>query len=154
MFLSRFDNKVDKKGRVSVPAAWRALLAKQAFNGIVVFPSPNSDAIDGCGMDRMEQLSASIDTLNPFSEQRDAFARAIMSASYPLQFDSDGRVMLPEPLLRHAGIVDLATFAGLGPTFQIWQPEKFAAKQAADFERARSEAAELRLPERTGGSSV
>jgi MraZ protein len=145
MFLSKFDNKVDKKGRVSVPAAWRALLITQAYKGIVVYPSPTSAAVEGCGMDRMEQLSDSIDTLNPFSDQRDAFATSMLAASFPLAFDTEGRVLLPEPILEHAGITDIATFTGGGKTFQIWNPERFEEFRRLAFERARREAPELRL---------
>jgi MraZ protein len=145
MFLSKFDNKVDKKGRVSVPAAWRALLSAQSFNGIVVYPSPKSLAIEGCGMDRMELLSDSIDTLNPFSDQHDAFATSILSASFPLQFDAEGRVLLPEQILSHGGISDIATFSGRGKTFQIWNPERFEEYRLQAFETARQEAPDLRL---------
>ena len=58
LFLSRFDNKVDRKGRVSVPASFRADLTSDAFAGVVAFPSPgNPGAIDGCDIGRMKQLA-------------------------------------------------------------------------------------------------
>ena len=120
LFLSRYDNKIDRKGRVSVPASYRNALASQSFSGIVAYPSPVSEAIECCGMDRMERLAAGIETFNPFSDEFGAFATAILSRAHQLSFDGEGRVMLPEPLLAHAGLDGLATFAGRGPVFQIW----------------------------------
>jgi MraZ protein len=145
LFLSRYDNKVDKKGRVSVPAPYRAALASQNFAGIVAYPSPVSDAIECCGMDRMEKLAAGIETFNPFSDQFGAFATAILSRAHQLAFDGEGRVLLPETLLGHAGIDGMATFAGRGPVFQIWQPEAYAAYERDAAAQAREQAAQLAL---------
>ncbi len=151
LFLSTFVNKVDKKGRVSVPAPFRAVLAVQAFAGIVAYPSFVSAAIDACGLDRMEQLSGSVDQLNPFGEQHDAFASALFAESHQLAWDAEGRVMLPDRLREAADISDLATFVGRGPTFQIWEPGAARENQAQARERARSERDLLRLPGSGGG---
>ena len=99
----------------------------------------------GSGIDRMEQISRSIDSLNPFSDEFGAFATAILASSFQLPFDGDGRVILPQPILDFAGITETATFTGLGPTFQIWQPDKFSAYQAGAREKAREQAANLSL---------
>ncbi len=144
-FFSRFDNKVDKKGRVSVPARWRAIIAQQAFQGIVAYPSPVSAAVEACGMDRHERLAESIDGFNPFSDTHGAFAAALLTRSHPLPFDGEGRVMLPEALLAHAGIEGMASFAGRGATFQIWRPDAYDAYEAEALERARTEAPALAL---------
>lgn len=148
LFLSRHDNKVDKKGRVSVPAPFRALLAGQSFSGIVIYPSLVLDAIEGCAMDRMEELSEGIDTFNPFSEEYNAFANSILAQSHALQFDGEGRVLLPEPLLEHAGIDGIATFAGLGQTFQIWHPEAYDAHLVSVRQQAKDQAAQFELKRR------
>ncbi len=144
-FFSRFDNKVDKKGRVSVPARWRAILAQQAFQGIVAYPSPVTSALEACGMDRHERLAESIDGFNPFSDTHGAFAAALLTRSHPLLFDGEGRVLLPEILIEYAGIDGLATFAGRGATFHIWRPEAYEAYEAEALERARAEAPALAL---------
>jgi MraZ protein len=127
LFLSRFDNKVDRKGRVSVPAPFRAALSQQLFQGIVVYPSPVQPALEGCGRDRIEQIAASIDSFNPYSEDGGALAAAILTRSAELAFDGEGRVVLPEGLMRHAGLGEMATFAGRGAVFQIWSPDAYAA---------------------------
>lgn len=151
LFLSRFDNKVDRKGRVSVPAAYRTALASQTFAGIVAYPSPVSGAIEACGMDRMERLSSGIDTFNPFSDEFGAFATAILTRAHQLQFDGEGRVMLPPPLIDHAGIGAVATFAGRGATFQIWSPEAYEAYEQEATQKAREQAAQLELAQRGSG---
>ena len=144
-FFSRFDNRVDRKGRVSVPARWRPILSAQSFNGIVAYPSPVAAAIEGGGMERLERLAESIDTFNPFSDSHGDFAAALLTRSHPLSFDSEGRIMLPKVLLDHAGITDLATFAGRGATFQIWQPQAYDAYEQDAIRRAREEAPRFEL---------
>jgi MraZ protein len=153
LFLGRFDNKVDRKGRVSVPAPYRAVLAAQAFSGIVAYPSPVNGAIDACGMDRMEQLAAGMETFNPFSDEFGAFATTILSQSHQLQFDGEGRVMLPEALIEHAGLSDMATFAGRGGYFQIWAPAAYENYLIEAKERARDEAARLEIGRSGGGKT-
>ncbi len=149
LFLSRFDNKVDRKGRVSVPASFRADLTSDAFAGVVAFPSPgHGGAIDGCDIGRMRQLAEGIDTFNPFSDEYGDLATAILTKSHRLPFDGEGRIILPQQLLEHAGITDLATFAGRGATFQIWAPEAYEAYEAAATERAKEQAARFELQRR------
>ncbi len=125
MFLSSFENKLDKKGRVSVPATFRSHLSSMGYNGFVSYPSFNYSALEGCSQDRIEKLSKSIDSLNPFEENRDYFATSILSESVNFQFDTEGRITLTEKLLDHAKIINNVLFVGLGQTFQIWEPKIF-----------------------------
>ena len=125
LFLSTFINKIDNKGRVSVPAQFRASLVSQDFCGIIIYESFINDCIEGCDLNRIKALSDSIDNLDPFSEERDAFATAILGSAVQLAFDSDGRVVLPQALIKKAEIKDQAVFIGKGSTFEIWQPAKF-----------------------------
>ena len=131
MFLSSYENKLDKKGRVSVPASFRSYLSSLGYNGVVCYPSFNNQTIESCSQDRIEKLSNTIDSLNPFEEKRDFFATSILSESISLQFDSEGRISLPPKLLKHAKIKNNMLFVGQGKTFQIWEPsifEKFKAQ--------------------------
>ena len=125
MFLSSFENKIDKKGRVSVPATFRSYLNSMGYNGFISYPSFNHHALEACSQDRIEKLSGAIDSLNPFEEKRDYFATSILSESENLQFDTEGRVSISEKLLKHAKIIDNVLFVGLGKTFQIWEPKNF-----------------------------
>ena len=141
MFLSTYENKLDKKGRVSVPASFRSYLSNLGYNGIICYPSFNNQSIEAWPQDRIEKISNSIDSLNPFEEKRDFFATSILSESTNLQFDTEGRVSLTQKLLKHAKIKNNILFVGQGKTFQIWEPtnfEKFKsiARKKANLNRA------------------
>ena len=108
-----------------MPASFRSFLTTQGYNGFVSYPSFSNSALECCTQERIEKLSNSIDTLNPFEEKRDYFATSILSESVNLQFDTEGRVSLTEKLLKHANIKNNILFVGLGKTFQIWEPKTF-----------------------------
>ena len=141
MFLSTYENKLDKKGRVSVPASFRSHLSSLGYNGIICYPSFTNQAIEACAQNRIEKLSETIDALNPFEEKRDIFATSVLAESVNLQFDSEGRISLSSKLLKHAKIKNSILFVGQGQTFQIWEPtsfEKFKvnARKKANLNRA------------------
>ncbi len=141
MFLSTFENKLDKKGRVSVPASFRSYLSNLGYNGVICYPSFNNPSIEACSQDRIEKISSTIDSLNPFEEKRDFFATSILSESVYLQFDTEGRISISINLLKHANIKNSMLFVGQGQTFQIWEPaifEKFKvqARKKANLNRA------------------
>jgi MraZ protein len=143
LFLSTFVNKVDRKGRVSVPATFRAALAGQRFPGIVAFPSLHFDALECCGIDRMEEMS----TRHEQVAQLDDYANlsTIFAGSHQLAFDSEGRIILSAKLAEHTGIEipGIAAFVGQGRMFQIWEPERFEAHDAQLRERARRQGSRL-----------
>ena len=141
MFLSTYENRLDKKGRVSVPASFRSYLNSMGYNGIICYPSFNNPSLEACPQNRIEKLSESIDSLNPFEEKRDIFATSVLSESIDLQFDSEGRVSIPIKLLNHAKIKQIMLFVGQGKTFQIWEPKlfekfKIQARKKANLNRA------------------
>ena len=130
MFLASYENKLDKKGRVSVPASYRSYLSNLGYNGVICYPSFNHQSIEAWPQDRIEKISNAIDTLNPFEEKKDYFATSILAESINLQFDSEGRIQIAPKLLKHAKIKNSMLFVGQGKTFQIWEPalfEKFRA---------------------------
>ena len=141
MFLSTFENKLDKKGRVSVPASFRSYLSNLGYNGVICFPSFNNQSIEAWSQNRVEKISNAIDSLNPFEEKKDYFSTSILSESINLQFDSEGRILLTQKLLKHAKIKNSMLFVGQGKTFQIWEPttfEKFrvTARRKSNIHRA------------------
>src|SRR5215471_16055936 len=119
LFLSTYVNKVDRKGRVSVPATFRSSLEGQKFHGIVVFPSFQHPALDGTGGDYMEELGERLETLEPFSQEYNDLSM-LFAETHRLPFDSEGRVMLADELKEHANIDTEAMFVGRGSMFQIW----------------------------------
>jgi MraZ protein len=125
IFLSKYINKIDKKGRVSIPASYRLALAKERFNGIIVYPSFKNNCIEACSMSRLEELGRIIQNLDPYSDERDAFETIVLGEAVQLQFDNEGRVILPSYLTEQAGVSTQACFVGKGLVFEIWNPENF-----------------------------
>ncbi len=130
LFLSTFENKIDKKGRVSVPAAFRAALSSESFQGFVAFRSYKFPAIECCSFSRMQRLSQSVDALDLFSDAQDDLAATIFADAQQIPIDGDGRVILPKMLLDYAHLEEQIAFVGRGATFQIWEPKAFALLQA------------------------
>jgi MraZ protein len=108
-----------------VPASFRSYLGNIGYNGVICYPSFNNPSIEACSQNRIEKLSESIDSLNPFEEKRDIFATSVLADSVSLLFDSEGRISIPNKLLKHAKIKQTILFVGQGKTFQIWEPKLF-----------------------------
>ncbi len=124
LFLSTYLNRIDKKGRVSVPAPFRTALSGEPFQGIILFRSTKHPCLEGFDYTTMAELSARLDQFDLFSDDQDDLAAAIFGDSVQLPFDGEGRVVLPEALMQHAGIKHEsdAAFVGMGRKFQLWEP--------------------------------
>ena len=129
LFLSTIINKIDTKNRVSVPSSFRLSLQKQTFNGVIAFPSYKYKSLDACGIDRMERISNDIDQNNNFSKEEFEVVSLCFGEAEQLPFDKEGRITLPKKLKQHAEISGDVLFVGIGPTFQIWNPENYNKKR-------------------------
>ncbi len=129
-------NKVDRKGRVSVPAAFRKAVAGQEFHGIYVYAHHKRPALVAFGEERMAKYMNEIEQLDEFSDEYEELAQVIFSDAEPLSFDGEGRIMLPKHQMDHAGITETAAFVGRGPTFEIMDPDIYAEQREAARERA------------------
>ena len=145
LFLSIYFNRLDKKGRISVPASYRATLSQEGYSGFIAFRSYKFPAIECCSFSRMEQMSKSVDQLDIFSEAQDDFSAAIFADAEQIPFDGDGRIILPKDLVTFAEIEGTAAFVGRGATFQIWRPDRFEAHQNKARERIHERQATLKL---------
>ncbi len=145
LLVGRHVNKIDRKGRVSVPKPFRDAFKDQSFAGLYAYPLFKYPAIEACGEDFMNRISQSLDDLDLFSDEQDELASVIMENAHPLAFDPEGRVVLPPELLEHAGITAEALFVGRGTRLQIWTPETYAKHARQTFEKARSRGATLKL---------
>lgn len=143
--IGRHINKLDKKGRVSVPKPFRDAFADQGFAGIYVYPSFKYAALEACGEDFIQRVITSLDDLDLFSDDQDDLASTILGNSHPLSYDPEGRVVLPKSLLDHAELSGEVVFVGRGTRFQLWEPAAYETHNAAAFERARSRGATLSL---------
>jgi MraZ protein len=139
-FVSNFTNKLDAKGRVSIPASFRGLVARDGFEGLYVHPSLDLPTLDCGGQALLNQIDAMIEPLSPYSTDRDAIAMTLLGESDILKIDTEGRISLTEALKEHAGIANEVTFVGAGQKFQIWEPNQFRARLL----EARQQTRELR----------
>jgi MraZ protein len=144
LFLSTIINRMDSKCRVSVPSTFRNSLKNQSFKGIIAFPSYNDRSIDACGIQRMENISNSLDSENYSREEFDLISMYFGEAE-KLPFDKDGRVILPKKLINHAEIDKNVMFVGLGPTFQLWNPESYEKKKINMIKNAQEKKINPRL---------
>jgi MraZ protein len=126
-FVSTFTNRLDAKGRVSIPASFRAVLAVDGFDGLYCCPTLDRQAVDAGGNRFRETIRSSLSQFEPFSEDHEFLSTTLIGESEILKIDQDGRVILTEALKAHAGISDKVTFVGQGYKFQIWEPDRFAA---------------------------
>ncbi len=136
LFLGTIENKIDTKGRVSVPADFRMAIKNDDFQGVILYHSFTNKCIEGCTMSRMEQLSDATDNLDLFSEENENLNSLIFSDARQLAFDITGRVIIPSDLLEFAGIKGNALFVGRGKTFQIWNADEFKKYQEQAREKA------------------
>ena len=126
LFISKYVNNLDAKGRVSVPAAFRANLVAQGQSSIVLYPSIKNPCIEGCSITRLEHLAKLIANLDPYSEERDAFEAIILGESHQLSFDNhEGRIVLPKELISCSELSSKVVFVGKGEVFEIWDCDAF-----------------------------
>ncbi|HEY2529746.1 MAG TPA: division/cell wall cluster transcriptional repressor MraZ [Xanthobacteraceae bacterium] len=142
-FVSHYMLRLDAKGRVSVPAAFRAVLARDGFDGLYCYPALDRPALDAGGNALLSEIEALVASFSPYSEQREQFSHALYGTSETLKIDSEGRVVLTDTLKAHAGITDAVTFVGLGHKFRIWEPDRFRAELAEATEKVRAFKREL-----------
>src|SRR3954470_2455613 len=129
-FVSHYALRLDAKGRVSIPASFRAVLARDGFEGLYCYPALDRPALDAGGNALLGQIDALIGRFAPYSEEREQFSTALFGTSEVLKTDGEGRVVLTDHLKTHAGISDEVTFAGLGHKFRMWEPGRFRAALA------------------------
>jgi MraZ protein len=147
-FVSTFTNKIDAKGRVSIPAPFRAVLERDGYaqgpgagagtaaggggsGGVYCYPSLDAPALDGGGERLAQKIDGLLRGLADYSDERDELSVALYGDVQILNIDGDGRIVLPEALRQHAGLTGLVTFVGLGDKFQIWEPAAFEQRRQA-----------------------
>ena len=145
MFLGTHQNRLDAKGRVSIPAPFRAALKNsEGVATLVLRPSHKHPCVEGWPEAEFTALAKPLERLDLFSEEHDDLAAALYADAYPLEADREGRIVVPSGLVAHARLQDAVVFMGLGRTFQIWEPA--AAEQRRAEARERAKAARMTLP--------
>ena len=76
-FVSHYTLRLDAKGRVSIPASFRAVLARDGFEGFYCYPTLDRPALDAGGNALLAEIEALIARFPPYSEEREQFAAAL-----------------------------------------------------------------------------
>lgn len=146
-FLGTHQNRLDAKGRVSVPAPFRAHLRSGSENGVaslILRPSHKHPCIEAWPEAVFQTLAAPLDRLEMFSEDQDDLITTLYADATRVEADKEGRIVLPESLAQHAGLAENVVFMGLGRTFQIWEPAAAERRRAEARNAARTRS--LTLP--------
>jgi MraZ protein len=141
-FVSHHVLRLDAKGRVSVPASFRAVLARDGFDGLYCYPALDRPALDAGGNALGAGIEALIAGFPLYSEEREQFSLSLYGTSDTLKIDGEGRVVLTDALKTHAGITDAVIFVGLGHKFRIWEPGRFRAELSEATDKVRAFKAE------------
>jgi MraZ protein len=137
-FVSNYTLRLDAKGRVSIPAPFRQVLARDGFDGLYCYPALDRPALDAGGNALLGEIEQLIASFSPYSDEREEFSAALYGTSETLNIDGEGRAILSDRLKSHAGIADAVAFVGLGHKFQIWEPGRFRAELAEATEKVRA----------------
>ncbi len=130
LFMDTIINKVDAKGRVSLPSDYRSIV-KELSSEIVCYRSLSAPCIEGCLEETLDKLATDIENATDFfSEAQDNLTNLVFGDARRFTFDSTGRINLSEKLLQHAQITDTAVFVGKGRKFQIWNPQNWQKEEA------------------------
>jgi len=125
VFLGRFEHNLDVKGRIAIPAKFRADLAE----GVVV-----TRGIDRClaaySLSAWEDLAARLNALSMADPNARLMRRMVFSEAMDSTLDGQGRILIPTDLRLYAGIEREAIVVGLHSTFEIWSPERWRAVNA------------------------
>jgi MraZ protein len=156
-FLGAHTNRIDAKGRVSIPAPFRAALRALSVEGTppLILRTSHKHACIECWPSRFfEELAPPLEKMDIFDDDHDDLAMALYPDAAHFDPDKEGRIGLPEDLIAHAGLSDAVFFMGLGRTFQIWEPAAAARARAAARERAKIKHLTLRASPAAPAASI
>jgi len=122
-FLGTHLNKLDAKGRISIPASFRTSLRSDiAGSSIVLRRSHILPCIDVWPLAMLQKAAARLEELDPLSPEHDELAARVYGDSYPTEPDKEGRIVIPDRYLAHAAIKEQVAVTGRGLYFQLWEP--------------------------------
>ena len=137
-FLSSATNRIDAKGRVSVPAHFRTIVQKRGYDQLYAVRSLDSPALDVGGPDMLEAFERRIQQEDPFLQTADDMSFVFYGDGAFLKLDQDGRITVTDFIREHTGITDEMAFLGRGHFFQIWEPGRLAVHAGEARERLRA----------------
>ena len=143
-FIGTHQNRLDAKGRVSIPAPFRSALRDglEGEGAVTVFLSPSAkfDCLEGWSKKQFDRMAQRLAAMDPLTDEYQTTATQLYADTYQVESDKEGRIMLSADMVRHAKLTGPVSFMGMGELFQIWEPEacknRRAAVRARDQDRA------------------
>lgn len=126
-FLSSAINRIDSKGRVSVPAHFRAVVQKRGYGDLYALRALDVPALDVGGLDLLDRYEERIALEDPFLQTADDMSFFCHGDGAFLKLDQDGRITVTDFLREHTGIEAEVAFVGRGTFFQMWEPSRLKA---------------------------
>lgn len=148
-FLSSATNRIDAKGRVSVPAHFRSIVQKRGYTELYALRSLDTPSLDVGGPDLLDSYEKRIAQEDPFLQTAEDMSLLYYADGAFLKLDQDGRITVTDFIREYTGITADVTFAGRGHFFQIWEPARFEkhAQEARDRLRSFKRKASAGQPE-------
>ena len=134
-FLSSAVNRIDAKGRVSVPAHFRAVVQRRGYQELYALKALDRPALDVGGLDLLDRYEERIAMEDPFLQTADDMSYFVHGDSDFLKLDQDGRITVTDFIRAHTGITTEVAFVGRGTFFQMWEPSQLADYGAQVRER-------------------
>lgn len=130
-FLSSAVNRIDAKGRVSVPGHFRSIIQARGYTELYALRALDVPALDVGGPDLLDQFEARIAQEDPLLQSADDLSFFYHGDGAFLKLDGEGRITVSDHLREHTGITSEVAFVGRGTWFQIWEPKRLADHAAA-----------------------
>ena len=126
-FLSNAVNRIDAKGRVSVPAHFRTVVQQRGYSELYAIRQLDVPALDVGGLDLLDRYEERMKLEDPFLQTADDMSFFVHGDGAFLKLDQDGRITVTDFIREHTGISSEVAFVGRGNFFQMWEPGKLSA---------------------------
>lgn len=136
-FLSSATNKIDAKGRVSVPSPFRSVLSSAGIEELYCFQDLHYPAICIGGPDLLARFERRLQDMDPFALEWNRMSLLVHGGGVFMKLDSEGRLMVTEFIRSYTGIENEVTFVGRAEYFQLWRPDVFSDAQKTAREELR-----------------
>ncbi len=134
-FLSNATNKIDAKGRVSVPAPFRTVLTRLDIQDLYAIQDFLYPAITIGGPDLLDRYEKTVAEADPFSPDANEMSLLIHGGGVFMKLDGEGRLMVTDFVRTYTGISDHVTFVGRSDHFQLWDPARYEEKRREALSR-------------------
>lgn len=135
-FIGEYKAKIDDKGRVVLPSAFKSLLGEGADLRFVIKRSLFADCLEMYTYAEWEKESDNVRSrLNLFKKEHATFWREYMRGSAMVEADSKlGRMLIPKSLMEAVGAEKEVVFCGCNHIIEIWDKAKYDARELGSDE--------------------